>query len=624
MVDDNIIETRDLKKVYRLYSSPRQKILDLLGVLKFTNVRVAEHAALDGIDIKIRRGEKVAIIGRNGAGKSTFLKIVCGVTSPTSGEINVPSGMRALLQLDTGFHPDFTGRQNIQAYLAQLGVTSDEADHLVAGITEFSELEEYIDQPVKTYSTGMAMRLVFSTATAVVPDVLVIDEILGVGDSYFMGKSFNRIQTLCESSKTTVLMVSHDLHSTYQLCERTVWIDKGRVIFDGDSMTAIKLYESSVREQEEARLRQRRYRLESRSKADGEREKTLLFGHIRGRAGNPLDNDMAISRIAFLEEDQELAALDVGTDSEDNGIKLITESAEGNWSAPQTLDGQPARMFKAEGSIFHRAPFQIESERIYSAAEKANLDIEITYKDTVSTPCDVEMIFGTGNRRLYGSLGNQGRGAWETTRVPLSLSKPDSGDVPFARYGTQGISITRVAFIGSDGKERHTFGVGDYMSVRLDYEIREEGFDEKPVILIAFLKDGAFLTHRFMLDSIRLSHIDSKAGSIEATAEPILFGPGEYTVNVAVFREGYFDVGAHQKYLTINANVLDDHNRAYHLVVLENPRFKPINETVFFHPVKWRKDGVAIDCPDPDWKFSEGSKNNDVGKPSDPPEPMKS
>src|SRR5439155_18071854 len=189
-MSDVVIRATDLTKVYRLYTKPAYRFLDMFGLLGPRPGAFTEHAALAAINLEIRRAEKVAIIGRNGAGKSTFLKLVTRVIQPTSGRLDVRGDVHALLQIGTGFHPDFTGRENVYAYFAQLGITGPEARRKCAEVVEFAELEEYIDQPVKTYSSGMALRLMFSTSTAITPDLLVLDEILGVGDAYFAQKSY--------------------------------------------------------------------------------------------------------------------------------------------------------------------------------------------------------------------------------------------------------------------------------------------------------------------------------------------------------------------------------------------------------------------------------------------------
>jgi lipopolysaccharide transport system ATP-binding protein len=198
---DVAIRATDLKKVYRLYAKPAYRFLDMFGLLGPRAGAYAQHAALEGINLEIRRGENVAIIGRNGAGKSTCLKLITSVMQPTAGSLEVSGDVHALLQIGTGFHPDFTGRENVQAYFAQLGISGSEAARRCADAIAFAELEEYIDQPAKTYSTGMAMRLMFSASTAIDPDLLVLDEVLGVGDAYFAQKSYERMRELCDRKR---------------------------------------------------------------------------------------------------------------------------------------------------------------------------------------------------------------------------------------------------------------------------------------------------------------------------------------------------------------------------------------------------------------------------------------
>jgi len=187
--------------------------------------------------------------------RSTFLKLVTNVIQPTSGSLRVVGDVHALLQIGTGFHPDFTGRENVRAYLAQLGVSGAEANQRCDDAIAFAELEEYIDQPVKVYSTGMAMRLMFAASTAITPDLLVLDEVLGVGDAYFAQKSYERMRELCERNGSTLLLVTHDIYSATRMCDRVIWLDRGVVAMDGAAADVVKAYAESIRGQEERRLR---------------------------------------------------------------------------------------------------------------------------------------------------------------------------------------------------------------------------------------------------------------------------------------------------------------------------------------------------------------------------------
>ena len=204
---------------------------------------------------------------------------------------------RALLQVGSGFHPDFTGRENVYGYLAYLGITGKEADKRFSEIVDFAELEEYIEQPLKTYSTGMAVRLMFSTSTSVAPDILVLDEVLSVGDAYFSHKSFDRIKELSERNGTTLLLVSHDVYSAAKLCPRMIWLDRGHVLIDGASSTVITAYEDSIREQEEQRLRKRKQnRLDELARAASD-NRTHVMLEIRSRNNQPQPSSVYFSRI---------------------------------------------------------------------------------------------------------------------------------------------------------------------------------------------------------------------------------------------------------------------------------------------------------------------------------------
>ncbi|MBS0189852.1 MAG: ABC transporter ATP-binding protein [Phycisphaerales bacterium] len=259
-MSDPALELHDVGKRFRLFSRPGLRAIDALGggwLLRGMGATSRELWAARHISFRVERGERVGLIGRNGAGKSTTLKMIIGTLTPTEGRVEVRGRIQALMEIGTGFHPEFTGRQNIQAALSYQGITGRDAHALEPEIIDFSELAEFIDQPVKTYSAGMYARLAFSAATAVIPDVLVIDEILGAGDAYFAGKCLDRMRDLTERSGTTVLFVSHDASAVQVLCQRCIWIERGTVKEDGPTLSVLKSYATQVRRDEEARLRAR-------------------------------------------------------------------------------------------------------------------------------------------------------------------------------------------------------------------------------------------------------------------------------------------------------------------------------------------------------------------------------
>ncbi|EGV19340.1 ABC transporter ATP-binding protein [Thiocapsa marina] len=212
---------------------------------------------LRDISFTVGPGEAVGIIGVNGAGKSTLLKIVTGTTQPTSGSVAIQGRVAALLELGMGFHPDFTGRQNVFIAGQLLGLRAEEIAACMPEIEAFSEIGDYIDQPVRVYSSGMQVRLAFSVATAVRPDILIVDEALSVGDAYFQHKSFNKIREFREQG-TTLLIVSHDRSAIQSLCDRAILLEHGYIIKDGNPEEVMDFYNAIIAEKENATVEVKR------------------------------------------------------------------------------------------------------------------------------------------------------------------------------------------------------------------------------------------------------------------------------------------------------------------------------------------------------------------------------
>lgn len=231
MSSDISIQVEGLSKCYHIYDRPRDRLLQMLRAGKQQYFR--EFWALHDVSFSVRRGETVGIIGRNGSGKSTLLQMICGTVSPSTGTISTQGRVAALLELGAGFNIEFTGRENVMLNAAILGFSAQDMQARMAEVLEFSELGDFLDQPVKTYSSGMYARLAFSIAIHVDPDILIVDEALSVGDARFVAKCMRRIKEIKEQG-TTILFVSHDVGSIRTLCERVVWLDKGRLVEQGD------------------------------------------------------------------------------------------------------------------------------------------------------------------------------------------------------------------------------------------------------------------------------------------------------------------------------------------------------------------------------------------------------
>lgn len=236
---DLAIDVNHVTKTFKLYSDKPQTLKERL-VRGWKN-KTEERVVLKDINLEIAKGETVALIGVNGSGKSTLLKLMTKIIYPNKGTLKTYGKLTSLLELGAGFHPDFTGRENIYFNAAIFGLTKKEIDDRLQSIIEFSELGDFIDSPVRTYSSGMYMRLAFSVAINVDAEILLIDEILAVGDQHFQDKCFAKLEELAKS-KMTIVIVSHSLGAVQKLCKRAIWINNGEVAKDGACQEVIDEY----------------------------------------------------------------------------------------------------------------------------------------------------------------------------------------------------------------------------------------------------------------------------------------------------------------------------------------------------------------------------------------------
>ena len=247
------ITVTHLGKAYKQYSTRWSRLAE--WVLPGSKCRHQLKWVIQDINFSINPGESVGIVGINGAGKSTLLKMITGTTKPTTGNVSVQGRVAALLELGMGFHQDFTGRQNAFMAGQLLGLSAEEITRLMPAIEDFSEIGDYLDQPVRVYSSGMQMRLAFSIATAHRPDILIIDEALSVGDAYFQHKSFDRIREFRRQG-TTLLLVSHDKTAIQSICDRAILLNEGRLAMEGEPEAVMDYYNAMLAERENHTVRQ--------------------------------------------------------------------------------------------------------------------------------------------------------------------------------------------------------------------------------------------------------------------------------------------------------------------------------------------------------------------------------
>ena len=239
MENEYAIRVRDVSKMYKLFSRNRDRVLDALGLTR--KKLYHEHYALNDLSFDVKKGETVGLIGTNGAGKSTTLKIITGVLTPTSGNVEINGRISALLELGAGFNQEYTGIENIYLNGTMIGFTKEEIDEKLQDILDFADIGDYVYQPVKSYSSGMFVRLAFAVAINIEPEILIVDEALSVGDVFFQAKCFNKFEEFKKQGKT-ILFVSHDLSSISRYCDRVILLNKGKKLSEGTPKDMINLY----------------------------------------------------------------------------------------------------------------------------------------------------------------------------------------------------------------------------------------------------------------------------------------------------------------------------------------------------------------------------------------------
>lgn len=285
------IVVQGLGKAYKQYANRWSRLAEWM--LPWAGQRHKLKWVLQDISFEVAPGEAVGLIGINGAGKSTLLKLITGTTQPTTGSVWMEGRVAALLELGMGFHPDFTGRQNAIMAGQLLGLSLEEVNALMPEIEAFAEIGEYMDQPVRVYSSGMQMRVAFSVATARRPDILIVDEALSVGDAYFQHKSFDRIRKFREQG-TTLLLVSHDKQAIQSVCDRAILLDGGRLAKQGNPEEIMDFYNALIAEREN----------------DTVRLQETSAGKVQTISGT---GEATVSDIALLDEDgQRVEVVDVG------------------------------------------------------------------------------------------------------------------------------------------------------------------------------------------------------------------------------------------------------------------------------------------------------------------------
>lgn len=542
-MSDPIIEISDLSKMFRMFRSPRYRMMETLGIPVPSN-SYEEFWALRDISFSIQPGERIGLIGRNGAGKSTLLKIVAGLLRPSSGYARVRGEVQALMELGTGFHPEFTGRANVISSLAYQGVTGKEAMRLLDSVIDFSELDEFMDKPVKTYSAGMYSRLAFAVATAVRPEILIIDEILGAGDAYFSAKSAARMRELT-SQGTTVLFVSHDMSAVQMICDRCIWIERGRMIMDSDPNDVSKRYAASIRKQEELRLRAINLKLQrgdvSELLTGTDLDKTHILRLVTSAHRAP-EIPVPVYRVDLLHHDETLDSVIVGDARDDDRserLHLLTAKGFMEWGPPSKApDGRPFRLVGRFNGSYNHAPISLRLP--VGMGEDVNFSLKITHGPVdPAEPLKLQMFDGVDYITL-GTLQHSDARVVETI-IPMEAAATSEAEPPKEdeqperddfTYGTGDAWIADVDFLDAKGVSHRLFHFSQPMYVKIDWRAKK-ALDRLVFAVCVYGLDGRCVSQ--VISPFVSTAGNGSQGTVTAAFEPLRIGKGDYLVSIGIF-----------------------------------------------------------------------------------------
>lgn len=609
------VRLKDVSKNYLVYAKPHYWLADFLGAgrLLREGKHYRSHWALRDVDLDIPKGGKFALVGRNGAGKSTLLRIITQNIAATSGSVEVNGRCEALLQLGAGFNPESSGRENVYSALAYMGITGKRAEEKLWDILDFSELDEFIEQPVRTYSSGMYLRLAFSVATVIAPEILVIDEILGAGDLYFQAKCLGRIKELTSGPGTTVVFVSHDFESAQRICDTFVWVERGRIVAQGPAAEIRAAYEDSIRKQQEIRLRARNLRL-NRSTVSALQEAGEDGFHLLGQlsldSGTPGSGGPNVSAVRLYVRGGLAEEIRVGDALDDSSSHyrsfVISEGIEGTWSPPVRREGRLTRAVRPPGNGLSGARFALFVPHDDFTAPDFQLELEVAYQDTSGMPCRLEVNTGMAGLKEISSLEHAGDGRWKTMRVPIprwvylpagadpSAARGENGQrgatlatSPAKRFGTGQVLIEQVRFIDEHGQQTFLFRHGRPLSVVLSYHAQDPAVIGTPLVWASGFHGLDRSEISAMISSAQDVRLEVRAhGCLTMRLDRLLLCNGTYRFSTALFSQ--LDLHGYNPHFTASPYLYDMLARSFEILVEGG---YPAESWIFRHPVSWESAG---------------------------------
>jgi lipopolysaccharide transport system ATP-binding protein len=544
MPDEWALRCVGVGKMYKLFGSRVWALADALApswLGRPAKSRYQPFWAVRGIDLEIPKGARVGIIGRNGSGKTTLMALATGNLKPTEGRVERRGAVHALMDVGAGFHPEFTGVENARAALTYQGLRADAMKEAIQEIAEFTELGEYLYQPFKSYSLGMQARLTFATATAIDPEILVIDEVLGAGDAYFINRALERLKNLIERG-SALLLVSHSLNHVTELCETAIWLDRGMIASEGSSLEVVKEYERYIRRLEDRHLRainQRHFRGESVAEVmlgenlEGLRVTFVLPGKSQARK-------LRVGRVSLSWDDEVETTVHVGgAQDHDRGYSSFVVLEDGGWSEPAV-----------EGEVRFR------SLCVEDSNEEARASVVLGGEDMDGRQAQVEALVRGGAGEKFRVLLSRGSkqlteeeleltsSDWEICRVACpgaafvaTMSRRRRSKLSVSRWpGLGSLRIESVRLEDREGCEKALFTHAEPLCLELHCLPEHSGRLPVVPVAVVYREDGALL-FRCVGDQQILQVNAGQPLLFRLMIDRIQLGNGRYVISVALYAD---------------------------------------------------------------------------------------
>lgn len=583
MSDRIAIDCRSVGKMYRLYKRRVDKLLDVssLGrVLPWWRPELQKFWALRNVNFQLKAGSRLGIIGRNGAGKSTLLKLITGNIAPSEGTIDISGEVQALLEAGAGFHPEFTGYENIEAALIQNGMPRSQIKRATEEIAEFTELGDFLAQPFKTYSAGMQARLVFTTATTIEPDILIVDEILGAGDAYFALKSRARIKKLVESG-ASILLVSHAMDQILQFCDETIWLDRGQIVMRGESLEVVKAYEERIHQIQDQQIRSINWRggkrLTSLGSVVPDADTYIISINLVGPSGARAD----LSQVDLRSGGLAVETLRIGsTQDSDTAHSAYVALDSGGWCDPISENGVNFRSL----TVVETSSVSVAGELVIRTFPTSDSDNSLFLRYRLSAGAQLKLSASKNDKPIAIIEEPTATGsAWQDAEIHLRaepnvfvFSSENDARVLRRWPGEGSLAIERVLLLGGDNQERAVFQIGHDLSIRIDCRANKAG--EFPLVygLAIYRLDGVKVSQHISPRSlVNLKEGESWPAII--TFPGINLANGRYVISVSLHREldpqfpteeGRYDLIA----------------QSFQFEIVGNP---PFREAIYELPAQW-------------------------------------